>query len=124
MYIHTKVMAMLTHLVCSGCLDACIRQAISSIPVLLQKSQQNLASCIDGIGFAIAGEKGSLWSFNFFFYNKKLKKIAYFSCRAISKSVAQEDSRQSSGRYASYTSAVENSDEGDSRYGMAGSMEV
>jgi hypothetical protein len=26
------------------------------------------------------GEKGSVWSFNYFFYNKKLKRILYFRC--------------------------------------------
>lgn len=29
------------------------------------------------------GEPGSLWSFNYFFYNKKLKRIVFFNCRAI-----------------------------------------
>lgn len=29
------------------------------------------------------GEPGSLWSFNYFFYNKKLKRIVFFTCRAI-----------------------------------------
>lgn len=24
------------------------------------------------------GEKGSVWSFNYFFYNKRLKRIVYF----------------------------------------------
>lgn len=70
------------------------------------------------------GEKGNLWAFNFFFYNRKLKKIAYFSCRALSKTVAQENSRESSGRYASYNSAADGVDEGDSRYGMVGQMDV
>ncbi|KAL1124367.1 hypothetical protein AAG570_000996 [Ranatra chinensis] len=28
-------------------------------------------------------EDGCLWSFNYFFYNKKLKRIVFFSCRAI-----------------------------------------
>ncbi|EDV29076.1 expressed hypothetical protein [Trichoplax adhaerens] len=30
-------------------------------------------------------EEGILWSFNYFFYNKKLKRIIFFSCRAVSK---------------------------------------
>lgn len=30
------------------------------------------------------GEDGSLWSFNYFFYNKKLKRIVFFTCRSIS----------------------------------------
>lgn len=28
------------------------------------------------------GEPGSLWSFNYFFYNKKKKRIVFFTCRA------------------------------------------
>ncbi|MGH0132844.1 UNVERIFIED_CONTAM: hypothetical protein FKN15_050892 [Acipenser sinensis] len=30
------------------------------------------------------GEDGSLWSFNYFFYNKKLKRIVFFTCRSVS----------------------------------------
>lgn len=29
------------------------------------------------------GEEGSLWSFNYFFYNKRLKRIVFFTCRSI-----------------------------------------
>lgn len=29
------------------------------------------------------GEDGSLWSFNYFFHNKRLKRIVFFSCRSI-----------------------------------------
>ncbi|XP_043499381.1 repressor of RNA polymerase III transcription MAF1 homolog [Polistes fuscatus] len=29
------------------------------------------------------GEYGCLWSFNYFFYNKKMKRIVIFTCRAI-----------------------------------------
>ena len=28
------------------------------------------------------GEDGCIWSFNYFFYNKKLKRIVFFRCRA------------------------------------------
>lgn len=28
-------------------------------------------------------EPGSLWSFNYFFYNKKMKRIVFYNCRAI-----------------------------------------
>lgn len=28
------------------------------------------------------GEPGCLWSFNFFFYNKKMKRIVFYTCRA------------------------------------------
>eukprot|EP00897_Mesotaenium_endlicherianum_P003625 jgi/Mesen1/3290/ME000191S02425 len=37
-------------------------------------------------------EKGSVWSFNFFFYNKKLKRILYLSCRCLSKQAISETS--------------------------------
>lgn len=30
------------------------------------------------------GEAGSLWSFNYFFYNRKLKRIVFFTCRGLS----------------------------------------
>lgn len=29
------------------------------------------------------GEDGNIWSFNYFFYNKRLKRIVFFTCRAI-----------------------------------------
>ena len=29
------------------------------------------------------GEPGCLWSFNYFFYNKKMKRIVFFTCRAV-----------------------------------------
>lgn len=29
------------------------------------------------------GEDGCLWSFNYFFYNRRLKRIVFFTCRAI-----------------------------------------
>jgi len=34
-------------------------------------------------------EQGTIWSLNFFFYNRALKRILYFACRAISKSASQ-----------------------------------
>jgi hypothetical protein len=30
------------------------------------------------------GEEGCIWSFNYFFYNKKIKRIVFFTCRAFS----------------------------------------
>ncbi|XP_050399052.1 repressor of RNA polymerase III transcription MAF1 homolog [Patella vulgata] len=32
------------------------------------------------------GEEGCIWSFNYFFYNRKLKRIVFFTCRAASVS--------------------------------------
>ena len=30
------------------------------------------------------GEDGCLWSFNYFFYNRKKKRVVLFTCRALS----------------------------------------
>lgn len=34
--------------------------------------------------------EGSLWSFNYFFYNKKLKRILFFTCAAVSKAALED----------------------------------
>eukprot|EP00850_Spirogloea_muscicola_P013809 SM000095S25023 [mRNA] locus=s95:485055:487878:- [translate_table: standard] len=44
---------------------------------------------LDGDPFA---EKGSMWAFNYFFYNKKLRRILYFSCKCMSKLALSESS--------------------------------
>lgn len=36
-------------------------------------------------------EDGCLWSFNYFFYNKKLKRILFFTCRSTSNNTFDED---------------------------------
>ncbi|XP_020812248.1 repressor of RNA polymerase III transcription MAF1 homolog isoform X2 [Drosophila serrata] len=36
------------------------------------------------------GEPGCLWSFNYFFYNKKLKRIVFFTSRAVNSLYASE----------------------------------
>ncbi|KAK5646002.1 hypothetical protein RI129_004466 [Pyrocoelia pectoralis] len=36
------------------------------------------------------GEDGCLWSFNYFLYNKKLKRIVFFTCRAINPLYASD----------------------------------
>jgi hypothetical protein len=35
------------------------------------------------------GEEGCIWSFNYFFYNKKMKRIVFFTCRASSLALGQ-----------------------------------
>jgi hypothetical protein len=37
-------------------------------------------------------DQSSIWAFNYFFYNRKLKRIVYFSCRSMRKSTAAGDS--------------------------------
>lgn len=84
-----------------------------SQPVCLCCGHQAVLVLTNG-GPAVAAEDGNVWSFNFFFYNKKLKRILYFSCRGISKSANKK--QESSG----YTY---NSDD-ETRYGMANEMDV
>lgn len=36
------------------------------------------------------GDEGCLWSFNFFFYNQKKKRIVFFTCRAQSASLSRD----------------------------------
>uniref|UniRef100_A0A7S3QPD8 Repressor of RNA polymerase III transcription n=1 Tax=Dunaliella tertiolecta TaxID=3047 RepID=A0A7S3QPD8_DUNTE len=62
------------------------------------------------------GEKASIWSFNYFFYNKKLKRILYFSCRALSKTSAEDEETDGSCKYNTDSDAEE-------KYGMAGDMD-
>jgi len=40
-------------------------------------------------------EDGVIWSFNYFFYNRTLKRIVFFKCRALSKSVLSTSSHLS-----------------------------
>ena len=66
-----------------------------------------------------AGENGSAWSFNFFFYNKKMKRILYFSCRATSKAAAAKQ-ESSDAKYNSDADAEQDV----SKYGMANEMDL
>lgn len=43
-----------------------------------------------------AGEVGNVWSFNFFFYNRKLKRILYFACRGKTRAAANSSGENSS----------------------------
>ena len=34
-----------------------------------------------------------MWAFNFFFYNKKMKRILYIGVKALSKTAAEEEEK-------------------------------
>ena len=75
----------------------------------------------------LADEKGSVWAFNYFFYNKSLKRILYFSCRGVSKTAY--DSRNNSKNESSGLVFQKDSDDDDdneavNKYGMANSMDL
>lgn len=63
------------------------------------------------------GEAGNIWSFNFFLYNRKAKRMLYFSCRGVSKTVASSES-------SDYNYNSDEEEEPESRYGMALTMDV
>lgn len=64
------------------------------------------------------GDVACVWSFGYFFYNRKMKRILYLSCRAKSKaSVDEEDTETFSKNYYDDDSDV------DERYGMANEMD-
>lgn len=39
-------------------------------------------------------EDGCLWSFNYFFYNKKLKRVLFFTCRSTSNHTQDQDDNE------------------------------
>mmetsp|Transcript_16570 Transcript_16570/g.39329 ORF Transcript_16570/g.39329 Transcript_16570/m.39329 type:complete len:140 (+) Transcript_16570:289-708(+) len=68
------------------------------------------------------GEKGNVWSFNFFFYNKRLKRILYFACRAKSKAAVEGESSQTDSE-CKYNSDGDD-EETRADYGMANEMDL
>jgi hypothetical protein len=66
------------------------------------------------------GEKANLWAFNFFFYNKKMKRILYIGVKAVSKAAADEEKDEEDSKYY-YNSDDE---EGSADYGMANEMDI
>lgn len=64
--------------------------------------------------FGPAGEAGNIWSFNYFLYNRKQKRVLYFSCRGVSKTAASDDEY----------SFDSDDDDPSTRYGMATDMEL
>ena len=39
-------------------------------------------------------ESGIIWSFNFFFYNRKLRRILFLTCRADCKTSSHDDENE------------------------------
>lgn len=66
------------------------------------------------------GEKATVWAFNFFFYNKKMKRILYLAVKAVSKAAADEDKDDEEDSKYAYNS----DDEGEPDYGMANEMDI
>lgn len=69
------------------------------------------------------GEKGGVWAFNYFFYNRKQKKILYFSCRGLSKS-AVALSETTDYKYNTDDEGGEGADEDGVATSMANQMDL
>eukprot|EP00128_Syssomonas_multiformis_P015281 Colp12_sorted_trinity150504_noHs@34386 len=65
-------------------------------------------------------DEGSLWSFNYFFYNKKLNRLLFFTCRSLSPSAYHDAEMdvEMSGEYLQF----EGSDLLSPHYGSQGSL--
>jgi hypothetical protein len=67
----------------------CIWSAIDEVIALNECEVYSYMPDVEGDPFA---DVGTIWSFNFFFYNKKQKRILYFSSRCSSKSSIDDTS--------------------------------
>lgn len=78
------------------------------------------------------GEDANVWAFNYFFYNRALKRILYVSCRAVPKAAEESEvaEDEESDEYGKYNS--DNEDDGGegvprrkpTDYGMANEMDL
>lgn len=69
------------------------------------------------------GEKATVWAFNFFFYNKRMKRILYIGVKAVSKAAAGGDDKDDE----EDSKCLYNSDDDDGEqpdYGMANEMDI
>jgi hypothetical protein len=64
----------------------CLWAAIDEVADLKECDVYSYQSDLENDPF---GEKGSVWSFNYFFHNRKSKRILYFSCRGLAKSAVE-----------------------------------
>ena len=64
-----------------ACLEPSPLRAVTNSPLLL--------CCLELS--PMSGEEASVWSFNYFFFNKKMKRILYLSCRAKSRASADPE---------------------------------
>eukprot|EP00887_Chlorella_sp_A99_P002729 scaffold6.g2729.t1 len=64
----------------------CLWGAIDEVIGLKECDVYSYKTDMEGDPF---GEKGAVWAFNYFFYNRKLKRILYFACRGLSKTAVE-----------------------------------
>ncbi|CAF3325413.1 unnamed protein product [Rotaria socialis] len=74
------------------------------------KESEIFSYCPDGTSDPFS-ESGIIWSFNFFFYNRKLRRILYLTCRADSKTSTNEadndDERLETNNYLTFDDVMD-----------------
>lgn len=70
-------------------------------------------------------DQNSIWAFNYFFYNRKLKRIVYFSCRSLRRSNAPDTSggTPEPSLTAQTNDTQRDRDQGDSESEIVGGMD-
>ena len=92
----------------------CLWAAIDEVIELKECDVYSYQSDLENDPF---GEKGLVWSFNYFFYNRKQKRILYFSCTGISRSAVDLTSVTTEYKYN-----TDDEGEGAEEDGVANSM--
>ncbi|CAM6091576.1 unnamed protein product [Calypogeia fissa] len=64
----------------------------TAIDEVMELGDCDVYSCVPDFEGDPFADRGSIWSFNYFFYNKKLKRILCFSCRCLSTMGIDESS--------------------------------
>lgn len=81
---YTETLLTMTHVTFSLYIDTQLQNPLwTTIDDEIQLNDCDIYSYNPDLNSDPFGEPGSLWSFNYFFYNKKLKRIVFFTCRAI-----------------------------------------
>jgi Maf1 regulator len=69
-------------------------------------------------------DERSIWAFNFFFYNRRLKRIVYFSCRSLSRTTAATADALSTPEVSQLTADTKDKDaDGESGSDIVGGMD-
>eukprot|EP00475_Leptophrys_vorax_P046458 TRINITY_DN9990_c0_g2_i2.p2 TRINITY_DN9990_c0_g2~~TRINITY_DN9990_c0_g2_i2.p2 ORF type:complete len:117 (+),score=9.33 TRINITY_DN9990_c0_g2_i2:93-443(+) len=82
----------------------------SSIDDVIQLSECDVYSYQPDIDTDIFTDRNCIWSFNYFFYNRKLKRILYFTCRCRSKVGADDSSSDDADSDGGYGDMAEDMD--------------
>jgi hypothetical protein len=72
---------------------ACAAAAPGAGLFFVVSMQDLLMLLVDCSAIDSTGEQATVWTFNFFFYNKKMKRILYIGVKAFTKSAADDEDK-------------------------------